>query len=123
MTSRFKDAAAEAWGDVPPWVVTLAAHADRSGLAAAASAIGYSKTAVSLVIQHRYGADTNRVRRAVEERLGAPDVPLRCPVLGPVAPDRCRSSSADAEHGRNQLAAMLRDACRSCPNAQQGGSP
>lgn len=118
MTARFRQTAAAAWGEVPAWVAVLAAHADRSGLAAAAAAIGYSKTAVSLVIQCRYGADTARLRSAVEERLGVADTQFRCPVLGPIDPTRCQSSSAAAGDGRNQLAAMLRDACRSCPHAK-----
>ncbi len=101
-----------AWHGAPPsFVVALAELADRSGLAAAGAAIGYGKTAISLVISARYGAGLARIEQAVAEKLG---VVSTCPVFGEIDDARCARERETATRNRSLLGGLLRNACRTC---------
>jgi hypothetical protein len=105
------------------WMQLLRDAVDRLGsITAVADRIGYSRTALSLVLSGKYGdRDTTALARAVLTRL---DV-VQCPVFGEIAGDDCRSHQAAPFSAANPQRIQLYRACRSgCPHsAIEGTSP
>lgn len=74
-------------GSVPDWIAELADAADRMGLKAAATRVGYSASAVSYVINGRYTGDLARVEAMVRGALM--NEAVECPVLGDIGRHDC----------------------------------
>lgn len=75
------------------WLNILRDQVEQKGLTVAAAETGLSKTTVSLVLRHKYGAKTDRIREKVLAVYGA-DGLVDCPHLGLIDPAAC------AEHRR-----------------------
>jgi hypothetical protein len=104
------------------WMQLLRDAVDRLGsIQAVADRIGYSRTAVSLVLSGTYAKDTTALARAVLTRLDL----VSCPVLGEIAGDQCRAHQAAPFSAANPQRIALYRACRTgCPHsAIEGSSP
>ena len=119
----FADKARDAWGDVPDWVSELADLADRERLKGAASAIGYSTTAVSNVINNKYQlGDLDRVEQATRGALMG--VVVACPVLGTLSRKTCLDWQKKPFAPSSAYRMRMFRACRGgCPNFRQKGGP
>ncbi len=114
----FADKAAAAWSTVPDWVAELATLADREGLGGAEKRIGYSRSAISTVINGKYAGDLGRVEEMVRGALMAATV--ECPVLGEIGRDRCLSEQDEPFRATSAFRAQLYHACRSgCPHSRK----
>jgi hypothetical protein len=114
----FMEKAAAAWGAVPVWVEALATHADKVGLGGAEQTIGYSRSALSSVINAKYPGDLGRIEQIVRGALMSEKVD--CPVLGEIGRDHCLIEQSEPFRATSALRAQLFHACRSgCPNARK----
>ncbi len=103
------------------WLLELARLADREGLGGAQKKIGYSRSALSNVINGKYGAgDLARVESMVRGALMEETV--ECPVLGTIGRDRCLTEQKEPFRATSRHRAQLYHACRGgCPNARKQG--
>jgi len=107
-----------AWSDeIPDWVLALAEEAQRTTVTAVAALIGYSPAVVSQVLSATYRGDLPRVEQVVRGALMGTIV--ACPVLGDIGRDACLREQARPFKATNSTRAMLRRACRTCPNARR----
>lgn len=109
----------EAHGATPAdWLLELARLADAEGLGGAGKKIGYSKSAVSTVLNGKYSAgDLARVESMVRGALMAETV--ECPVLGTIGRDRCLTEQKEPFRATSAFRAQLYHACRNgCSNAR-----
>lgn len=116
----FAEKAVDAYGaDTSDWVLELARLADAEGLGGAGKKIGYSRSAVSNVLNGKYGAgDLARVENMVRGALMAETV--ECPVIGTIGRDRCLTEQNEPFRATSAFRAQLYHACRNgCPNARQ----
>ena len=120
----FTEKAAEAWSDlstgsgVPDWIAELALVADTEGLAGAERRIGYSRSAISTVLNRKYAGDIDRVEQMVRGALMA--MTVECPVLGEIGRDRCLSEQHEPFRATSAFRAQLYHACRNgCPHARR----
>lgn len=94
--------------DEPIWLAELRGLAKRLGsIRAAADAIGYSRTAVSLVLAGTYGKSTEQIARAVMATVTR----VACPVLGEIAADQCRAEQVRPYSSANPQRIALFRAC------------
>jgi hypothetical protein len=113
--------AAEAWEGTPPeWVAELAAYADLHGAKAAGKAIGYSNSAVSVVLNRAPTIekfDLVRIEQSVRGALmGAVVI---CPVKGEMTRDVCLGWQARPYALTSSARAEMYRACRSgCPHSR-----
>lgn len=116
----FVDKVSNSYEKLDEWLIELASLADREGLAGAAKRIGYSKAAVSTVLNGKYAGDVDRVEQMVRGALMAEQVD--CPVLGDIGRDRCLSEQKEEFRGTSAFRAQLYHACRGgCPHASKKG--
>jgi len=112
--------ACAAWGDPPPdWIVTLAECCDAETQSAVAKRIGYSSTAVSLVLSNRYEkGDMVRFEGAVRGALMAETV--ICPAFGgAMGRDVCQNWQRRPFSTASANAVRMFQACRSgCPHSR-----
>jgi len=120
----YADKAADAYaGAVPDWVAELAAYADRHGAKKAGAAIGYSNSAVSMVLNKSAAAeklDLDRIEQAVRGALMG--LTVTCPVYGEIGRDACLANQKlpFSPHRRERVA--IYHACRGgCPHSRIGG--
>ena len=111
----FLDKAIAAHGEeVPDWIAELANLADREGLSGAEKRIGYSRSAISTVINGKYTGDVARVEDMVRGALMAATV--ECPVLGDMARNVCMDWQKRPYSDASALHIRMNRACRSCAN-------
>lgn len=115
--------ASKAWdGGVPDWVAELAEMAERQGLNACASRLGYSPAVISQTIGNKYQGDLSKVEDKVRGALMGATV--LCPVLGEIGRDVCLGWQAKPKAVTNSTRSKLYRACRNrCPHSRlKGGS-
>lgn len=120
---RFVDKALEAWGEpLADWILELAQLADVEGLGGCAARINYSRSAISNVINNKYGnGDIGRVEAMVRGALL--DETVGCPVLGDIGRDRCLQEQNEPFRATSAFRAHLYHACRSkCPHSRLTGT-
>jgi len=118
--TRAIDRAMAAWETpLPDWVRALAEAADASSQREVGRRIDYSPAVVNQVLGRTYGGDLGRVETAVRGALLAETVD--CPVLGPLAKDRCLEEQAKPFSPTSQMRVQLYRACKTCPNRRSGG--
>lgn len=115
----FLDKVRDAYGEPADWLVELARITDTEGLRGAASRIGYSRSAISNVLNGKYArGDLVRVEEMVRGALMAATVD--CPVLGEIGRDRCLTEQDEPFRATSAFRAQLYHACRSgCPHARR----
>lgn len=116
------------WGAaIPDWVEALAVECDRIGQRKAATIIGYSASAVNMVLQNKYGRDG----RSARGNLPAIEMAVRgtilkqsisCPTLGEIPADRCKSNQQAPWAPHNPQRIALYHACRACPNSRKNAN-
>lgn len=111
----FVDKAMAAWTPAPEWVVELARLADAEGLGGAEKRIGYSRSAISTVINRKYAGDLGRVEQMVRGVLMAETV--LCPVLGELPRNRCLDWQKKPYAPTSSHRVQMYVACQSCPNS------
>ena len=112
----FLDKAIAAHGEeVPDWIVELAKLADREGLGGAEKRIGYSRSAISTVINGKYTGDVERVEEMVRGALMAATV--NCPILGELARNRCLEWQKKPYAATSSHRVQMFVACQGCVNA------
>ena len=119
----FAEKAVAAWGAVPEWVGELATMADAEGLAGAGKRIAYAGSAVSAVLNNKYGGNLDAVEERVRWALMSATVD--CPILGEIDRNRCLEEQQEPFRATSAFRAQLFHACRNgCPNArpQKGAS-
>lgn len=100
------------------WLDLLRAEAARTSIGAVADRLGYSRTAVSLVLSGKYSGKTDRIAKAVIELL---EQAVACPYLGqPIAADLCRSHATGPAPTHNPLKMAHWRACQQCQNRCKG---
>ncbi|PZR89669.1 MAG: transcriptional regulator [Stutzerimonas stutzeri] len=117
--SNSLDKARLAWGDpLPEWVEALAEACNADTQAAVGRKLGYSGTAVSLVLSNKYGAgDMERFEGVVRGALMAETVP--CPVLQDISRDRCLYWQGRPFSTASGNSVRMHQACRSgCPHSR-----
>lgn len=107
--------------DTTQWLALLRAEAERTSIAEAARLIGYSRTAVSLVLAGRYERDTAKLQGAVLQALGA----IACPYLErSISGAACLQQQAQAEPPAGSDDYWHWRACRACRvGAGKAGGP
>lgn len=115
----FVTKATQAWGVMPDWVEVLAAKADSLGLKGAAKTVGYSYSAVSMVLNAKAEKlDIARVEQMVRGALMAAIVD--CPVMGEIGRDRCLDEQKQEFRSTSSMRAQLYYACRNgCPHFRE----
>ncbi len=116
MTFALNKARASWDGNVPDWIEALARECDMTSQAKAATRLGFSPSAVNLVLSNRYGASTDAVEQAVRGVLMSEKV--LCPALGEIGKDQCRKwrersktfSAANSQHVK------MFKTCPTCPH-------
>lgn len=122
--ATFAEKARARWGEAPPdWIMELAALADRQGLRAAGERVGYSGSALSMVLSGRYAGDLGRIEEAVRGALMG--LVVACPALGEIGRDACLSWQKKPFAASSSIRVAVWRACRSgCPHARApGGGP
>lgn len=96
----------------PEWMLVLRAATKRlGGNAAAGRLLGFSRPAISRVLNHSYG-NTDKVRAAVERLLIHP---VECPGLGQtIDAATCRGWRERPFDASNHVSVSMYRACRSC---------
>jgi len=120
---NFIEAAAAAWGSVPPWVTALAERVTADGLAAAGRRCGYSAATLSYVLANKYRGDIGRVEQAV--RGAFLNERVMCPVVGEIGRDRCLKEQKRDDVGVSAARTRLYHKCRGigvprCPHSLLG---
>ena len=114
----FVDKVREAYGEPADWLIELANLADRDGLAGAEKIIGYSRSAISNVLNNKYQkGDTGRVEQMVRGILMSETVD--CPVLGAMARNVCLDWQKRPYTDASALHIRMHRACKVCPNSRQ----
>lgn len=100
-----------AWGgNAPEWVGELAGMAEREGLNACATRLGYSSATISQTISNKYQGDLSKVEAKVRGALMGETV--LCPILGEIGRDRCLNWQAKPRAYTNAIRSKLYHACR-----------
>lgn len=119
-TLTMQEKAERAWGTVPDWVGELAELAERHGLNACASRLGYSPAVISQTIGNKYRGDLTKLEDKVRGALMGATV--HCPVLGEIGRDVCLSWQGKERATTNAMRARLYRACRDgCPHSRLKG--
>ena len=108
-----------AWGEpLPDWIAALAGACDQAGQDAVAQQLGYSRTAVSLLVNGKYGRDQTKIQGAVRAALMRSVV--ECPVLGEIETTDCRAHQARPYTAANPTRVALYGECHGgCPHASE----
>lgn len=103
----------------PNWMDMLKAEADRTSIGEVAERIGYSRTAISLVLSGKYPGKTDKVARAVTRILAQS---IACPYSGKdIPPEECRALSTRRAPTHNPQALGQWRACQQCQNKCKKG--
>lgn len=96
----------------PGWIGEIRSAVGRLGsIKAVADQLGYSRTAISLVLSGKYQKDTTKIEAAVRERLGQ----VQCPFQGVViSGTSCLEHQARDEPAPGGEEFWHWRACRSC---------
>ena len=95
------------------WLDLLRDQAAQRGLGAVSLEVGYSKAALSLVLNGKYDSSTRRIETAVLRAYGA----LRCPFEErDLSAADCRFWRTCDRPSSSDWALRHWDACRSCPH-------
>lgn len=98
------------------WFTLLSAEVAKTSRAEVAERLGVSRTAISLVMNGKYGADTGKIAARV---LAVYDV-VACPHLGrEISQGECREHAARAIPTSSPRAVRHWKACQTCPNRPQ----
>lgn len=100
------------------WLIELATLADREGLGGAEKVIGYSRSAISNVINGKYPGDVGRIEQMVRGVLLAETV--NCPVLGSMARNVCLDWQKRPYTDASALHIRMHRSCKVCPNRRTG---
>lgn len=117
--TRASETVTQHWhGDAPEWVLMLADHCDRAGSQrATADAIGYSASAVNMVLKNRYPGVLDKIEERVRGVLMGETV--ECPVLGTLPRHVCREHQRAEFSSASGLRVRLYRACRgSCAHSR-----
>lgn len=103
------------WGEsIPEWIITLAHACNRSSQSAVAKDLGYSGSAISLVIGNAYNGDLGRIEQMVRGAFMAETVV--CPILGEMTRDVCQTWQkkhfSTASSHRVRMYQACRNGCR-----------
>lgn len=115
----FMEKAVAAHGEpLAEWIAELARLCDAEGLAGAEKRVGYSRSAISTVINGKYGkGDLGRVEAMVRGALMSETV--ECPVIGTIGRDRCLQEQNEPFRATSAFRAQLFHACRNgCPHSK-----
>ena len=108
---RLKTAAA------PGWIDELRDRCDRKSQAAVARRLGVSTTVISQVLCGKYPSPTGRIQALIEGAYM--DRAVYCPVLGPLAADRCEHYQAATFQATNSQRVRVYRACHhTCPHSR-----
>lgn len=102
----------------PVFVTALREACDRQSQALVAKRIGYSPAVVNQVLAGKYKGDLNRVQRAIEGALLG--VTVDCPILGPLASNKCLDLQSLPFAATNPQRVKLYKACRKCEHNRTG---
>lgn len=107
-----------AWGaSIPEWIITLAEACCRSSQSAVAKELGYSGSAISLVIGNKYNGDLVSIEQMVRGALMAETV--RCPILGELPRNVCQSWQKKPFATTSSHRIRMHQACNGgCPNSR-----
>lgn len=109
-----------AWGEHPPEFITSLAAAvkDLGSKAAAAKAIGISRTAVSRLLDNKYDSpSTDKIEKTIMEYCGS----VTCPILGELTSDQCKYNRDQPYIATNPQRNALYKACRQCKHNPKRG--
>lgn len=118
--SALEKARASWSGALPDWLSILCEAIDQPGQSQAkvARLIGYSASAVSLVLSNRYGAPLDGIEQAVRGRLMGERV--ECPGLGDsITTAHCLEWQGKQPSTSNPLCVRMKQACRNCPHSRR----
>ena len=106
-----------AYGDaLPDWIAAVAKACDATNQTTVAATLGYSRSAVNLLVNGKYDRDLVEIERAVRERVMMTRV--ECPVRGEISSAVCRSNQALPYSNANQDRVAHYRACRrGCPHS------
>ncbi|WP_273456371.1 hypothetical protein [Nevskia ramosa] len=96
----------------PAWITLLRQTAAQLGQPKTAELIGYSTAVVCSVLKGTYKGDWKRVEERVKGALMG--VEVDCPVLGPLARDRCLDNQRAPFAATNPTRVQLWHSCKSC---------
>lgn len=102
----------------PVFVTALREACERSSQASVAKRIGYSAAVVNQVLKGAYKGDLVRVQQAVEGALLG--VTVACPVLGPIASNKCLEIQVLPFANTNPQRVKLFKACKRCEHNRSG---
>lgn len=108
-----------AWGGyAPEWILILAEACSRSSQSAVAKDLGYSGSAISLVLGNKYqNGDLGRIEQMVRGALMAETIV--CPIMGEMARDVCASWQKKPFATTSSHRVRMYQACRNgCPNSR-----
>lgn len=88
------------------------------GQASVARELGYSPTAICLVLKGKYGAGSDKIHARVAEVYGV--LTLDCPVLGEIPINRCADERRTPFSASSPQRVAIFRACREC---RQHGPP
>lgn len=101
----------------PRWLTLLRAEAERTSMRAVAGRLGYSPTAISLVLAGKYAGKPDRIAKAA---LALLDV-VECPHTGQTMPlVECRTIAHGSAPMHHPMKLGHWRACQRCPNRPQG---
>lgn len=117
----FAEKASTAWSVLPDWVAELASYADAHGAKAAGKAIGYSNSAVSVVLNGK-GEKLDLVRIEQMVRGALMGALVDCPKRGEMARDVCLKWQRKPYTLSSSASVEMYQACRSgCPHSKLKG--
>lgn len=121
VVASYAEKAQTAWSPLPDWVAELAAYADVHGAKATARMIGYSVSAVSVVINGK-GHKLNLARIEEMVRGAIMGLSVECPERGDMPRDVCMGWQARPYSVTSAAAVRMYRACRSgCPHSKLKG--
>jgi hypothetical protein len=114
------DKARAAWGELPDWLEALALACDETSQRKVAVRLGYSVTAISLVLANKYGGDPGTVAAKVRDVLVEGEVD--CPTLGMIPRRDCLEAQTKPLATTSSAAVRQWKACKDCEH-NHGGKP
>lgn len=104
----------------PRWLQLVRAEAACTNIAAVALRLGYSRTAVSLVLAGKYPGNAGKIETKALEVL-EPILTVACPYLDQdIALADCREHAGQRAPTHNPAKMHHWRACRQCPNRKEG---
>ncbi|MGY3910772.1 hypothetical protein ACW5XW_02805 [Aeromonas piscicola] len=96
------------------WIDTLREQCLSRQIQVVAAELGYSRTAVSKVINGKYPGNTKHIQAAVERAYPANTV--SCPVFGELARDKCLFHQSQPLRATTGVRVLLYRSCKICPH-------